>query len=580
MAVDRSNGRILLFGGASTANGHGGVVATYNDTWVWTGSDWRNLVPQVVPGQRLGAVLAWDESVGALCLHAGSAGLGYGYYAGEVWIWQQNNWVLGPKSPFWLVGSMTPDPKHVGESIARAHDGVSSMWWRGSTKSGWRVARDMGKNNLRSVPFYDYARRRMVVVETATDACSMDCIEWNGGSWERRDGIKFAAHNSSGWHYNPHRDKVVGFDGCARGGVRVIELVGQDVVEVASYAVPEHFNRYCYLDGFDMCLSIHSDRFRGWITWCWSKATGFVEDTRLQISPAGPLVYDAARQCVVMPHVAQKQTWEWRPATGWQSIKTSHIPTSTSRAMAYDRLRRRTVLYLAPSNQRQEIWEYDGVDWYNVTPSVNPPWRTQAELVYAPEYGGVILIGGTDLPTFYNGMWAWDGKQWSKLQPSNGDVSCLASNMNPVYDYSQKRLLLMSDAGVGSSARMWELRRVRLQLTEPLPRVGDAFNAEFRGLRSGNIVLLAMSLADSPGVVVGPSAYGPWGMRIPLANDEVFRMSLGLAMVGAVDSKGDASVSLMIPKISELRGVRLHFCGVTLDPAGIYASNGEYVDIR
>ncbi|MCB9917202.1 MAG: hypothetical protein H6832_02205 [Planctomycetes bacterium] len=580
MGVDKSSGKILLFGGAATANG--GIAATYSDTWEWTGANWVQLLPTTVPGRRLNASLAWDSSIGALCMYGGSANGWFGLYPGECWVWRSGNWQLGPKTPFVGVGAVLRSPKQVTHNVFLADDGVATNWWEGSVVHGWHISRDMGKRYLSPLAYYDNMRSRLVAA--VQKGASLDFKEWDGKLWSHVPGFLFATPNSRGWHYSGKSDAIRGFDAATSGAgvMRVVELRGHNVAEAFRYDAVGDGTLYAYMDDVDMCLSIRFERYIGWRTWLWSPRAGFVRDNRKEIDPASPLVYDSGRKCVVM-YGGNGVTWEWRQATGWQAVSTVHFPSRvTNVTAAYDIARKRVVAFETPARNQQTVWEYDGIDWRDVTPAVNPPWREGGELVYAPAFGGVVLVGGVDAltPVYYSDVWVWSGVAWRRLRANTGDPACWGVHFNPVYDGARERLVLITDAGVTYSSQMWELRDVKMRLTQPLPRIGEKMQARFSGLPPGGVLVLGMSLGEAPGVVIGNSKHGPWPLRMPLADDPVFRASLGLGLLAVADQQGSATIPLQIPAMNELRGLRLFFGAVCISAAGMSVTNGEYADIR
>jgi hypothetical protein len=82
MAFDPATGQLVLFGGN---NGTGNL----NDTWIWTGSTWRQQSPSVIPPARSGATMAFDSVSGQLLLFGGG---GNTASLNDSWVWTGTTW--------------------------------------------------------------------------------------------------------------------------------------------------------------------------------------------------------------------------------------------------------------------------------------------------------------------------------------------------------------------------------------------------------------------------------------------------------------------------------------------------------
>jgi hypothetical protein len=90
-------------------------------------------------------------------------------------------------------------------------------------------------------------------------------------------------------------------------------------------------------------------------------------------------------------------------------------------ALAYDRARRRTVLFGGVRNISShrsllldDTWEWDGTEWKEIHAMPAPSPRSSP----AGAFDGkrVLVFGGTGEPAaLLSDTWAWDGSAWSKL---------------------------------------------------------------------------------------------------------------------------------------------------------------------
>jgi hypothetical protein len=84
LALDPTNGRLLLFGGYSLTQG------AIGDTWTWDGTNWNKLAPVTSPSKRFRATMASWAAGGKVILRGGVAGPD----VGDAWTWDGSNWTL------------------------------------------------------------------------------------------------------------------------------------------------------------------------------------------------------------------------------------------------------------------------------------------------------------------------------------------------------------------------------------------------------------------------------------------------------------------------------------------------------
>jgi hypothetical protein len=112
-------------------------------------------------------------------------------------------------------------------------------------------------------------------------------------------------------------------------------------------------------------------------------------------------------------------TGAWKPGSG---------PGGGSHpAMAYDAKAKLTVLFGADG----QTWTFDGAAWKEANPAAKPPARTHAGMCYAPEAGGVVLVGGSTC----RDTWVYDasGNAWKEL-PAAGLPSDLKPGAGRAYN--------------------------------------------------------------------------------------------------------------------------------------------------
>jgi hypothetical protein len=166
------------------------------------------------------------------------------------------------------------------------------------------------------------------------------------------------------------------------------------------------------------------------------------------------MTYDSVRKRVVMfggRHVDSafnetllNDTWEWDGTTWTQRFPIHVPPPQFHHSLAYDSVRRRTVLFGGAnrgSPMGRATWEWDGVDWVEKDPRSPAPWVTQAAMAYDPAHQRVVLFGGDD----GNGRadastWTWDGISWLRMSPASSPRAGLGFSM--AFDSARQRIVL------------------------------------------------------------------------------------------------------------------------------------------
>ncbi len=147
-------------------------------------------------------------------------------------------------------------------------------------------------------------------------------------------------------------------------------------------------------------------------------------------SDAG-FVYDSARTRMVLyggnagggpfGGPSNDETWAWDGQT-WTQLQPTNTPGGLAlHGMAYDPLRDRVVVYGGLDNNafpiaKNETWEFDGTNWTQAMPSVDPGPREHPAMCWDPVNGRVLLFGGID-PQIggFSDTWSYDGTNWTRL---------------------------------------------------------------------------------------------------------------------------------------------------------------------
>ena len=172
-------------------------------------------------------------------------------------------------------------------------------------------------------------------------------------------------------------------------------------------------------------------------TWTWSKQSqSWVQQAA--VSPlrlTATMAYDEAHSVVVLfggVYVGttgnppkrfirlDNNTWAWDGLTWTAYVPTVRPPARNSASMVYDAMRKKVVLFggcgaMSCASQLNDTWTWDGVNWHQESPATSPSPRMGAAMSYDPIRGKVILFGGATSTSYYNDTWSWDGVNWTQL---------------------------------------------------------------------------------------------------------------------------------------------------------------------
>lgn len=140
------------------------------------------------------------------------------------------------------------------------------------------------------------------------------------------------------------------------------------------------------------------------------------------------MAYDLSRQRVVMfggstGSANLSDVWEWNDVS-WTKITPATTSPSArfGHAMTYDQQKQRVLLVggdqgtLISSTLREDVWEWSGSDWVDVTPTASTPKpgiRANSQLVYLSQ-GRSLLVGGTGTFGLTFDTWEWNGVSWTR----------------------------------------------------------------------------------------------------------------------------------------------------------------------
>jgi hypothetical protein len=413
MAYDSARGKTVLFGGEILSSS-----TCFGDTWEWDGTSWTQPTqptPQTSPSPRANLAMAYDAAHGTTVLFGG-AGSGNGFDQpdlGDTWEWDGTTWA--ERTP-----AASPSPRW-GHAMA-----------------------------------YDVAGREVILFGGAWgDGLSADAWAWDGTTWTERRPPFPATRESHAIAFDGARGKTVLFGGLGGQPSTAVDPDLADTWEwdgtrwterTPSQSPPGRFGHGMAFDGtrkrtvlfggaweaYDSSNEAHATALSD--TWEWDGT-----NWTLRTPPTSPsqradhaMAFDSARGVTVLfggvlpcgfpalpgTCLVFGDTWEW-DGSNWTERTPAHSPAPRfGHAMAFDSVRRVTVLFGAPNPSvlpfppanpgPPETWEWDGTNWTQMTPTAIPPGGAMA---FDSHRGKTVLCNGAQ-------TWEWDGSDWTQQAPA------------------------------------------------------------------------------------------------------------------------------------------------------------------
>jgi hypothetical protein len=407
LIYDSARGVTVLYTGSSDGSGR-------DSTWEWHGTEWTDMTPcpeeLQPPGNPTppsGGAMAYDSARGVTVLLGVSAGVSAN---SNTWEWNGSNWVdVTPAGPAPRSSTLVYDAAHaVAVSFADGSLANGQTWeWNGSSWKNVTASTPLTSASSTSespscggeAMAYDTRRGVTILnggaVGTHCEGAEHETWEWNGETWTDR---------------TPPGGGPVG------GTQNAIAYDSANGEMVFSDGVGE--------------------------LWTWDGALW----RNISTSGAAPMaregqssVYDTARSVTLVfggtgrdpatgASLLLNDTWEW-DGIRWTNVTPPGGGSSppAAGAMAYDESRSVAVLFggdvttqtsgcTVPDGSAGylcgDTWEWNGVLWSDVTPSVGNPPAGLGQMAFDASLGGVVLYASDE------STWLWNGSEWTNLAPS------------------------------------------------------------------------------------------------------------------------------------------------------------------
>ena len=575
MAYDHALQRVLLFGG-TTDMGWQLSAAGCSDTWRWDGRDWLQLLPVHSPSARCGHAMASDTARQRVVLFGGTNG--WGNAKQDTWEWDGTDWQQHSPSqvpPGRMLGAMAYDALRGVTVLYGGYDfsgpyGLpsprSDCWeWDGVD---WQQVAAQPVPHWLEAPMmtYDVAQQRVVLFGNNPFGSQLYAWEWDGVSW-----LPHPATPSTGNRYyasiahDAARGQTILCGGTrvsCRDGLQVSCNAGEPIRPVDTWALDGAAWTMCHIAegagavalaaSYDsvrnvfVSLSMHqgvcgvTHSMREWDGQRWTHHAAVPGGSGLSRFGSA-MAFDSVRGAAVLfggysfPHPfgygLLDDTWEWDGATWLARQPLNRPPGRGDHSMAFDSLRGVTVLFGGEPYDAEEtvplndIWEYDGTNWQERSPSNSPSPRVGHAMAFDPLRGVTVMFGGDERgPSLLADTWEWDGCNWQQVAASGPPA---ASNHAMCWDPARQQLVTyVQDEVWGFDGAYW----TQVQTAQPLPPANGgamAYDVTRQALVviGSGITRLIGDVAEPTSVPVGSGCPGTLG--VPRLGSELLRIGAG-----------------------------------------------------
>ena len=432
MAFDNNREKVILFGGSPSD-----TTSYLGDTWEWDGTEWTEVVGTGPPA-RAHHAMAYDSGRSETVLFGGSGPEALR----DTWVFHCE--VIGSNTPTVTptntptetftptdTPSITPTPTFTETPTNTPTNTVTDTSTPTETPAeqcGWEErfpATSPTVSVLHDMAYDSWREKTVLFGEDGSD----DTWEWDGTTWNKAATSGPSARFYHAMAFDSKRGKVVLFGGTTNGSDRL-----NDTWE--------------------------------WDGTSWSQVASTGPSGRVAICNC--MIYDTHREVVVLHGgtSGSNETWEWN-GTAW-SLASTDGPSRVHHAMAYDTVRKTTLLFggaVPEQPASSETWEYDGTTWAQVTTS-GPPARVYHRMAFDKDRGKAVMFGGQfsggGAPT-YTDTWEWNGSEWTEVSAS-GPGARAHSAME--YDGARREIVMFG--GGPSWADTW-IYRCSLDSATPTP---------------------------------------------------------------------------------------------------------------
>jgi cysteine-rich repeat protein len=395
LAFDSARGVTVMFGG--------GYQYKYWDTWEYDGTSWQEVATANHPSGRSEATMVYDSARGVAVLFGGRP-----YNAELTWEYDGVDWVSRSTAtrPAWRYAQpMVYDPvrQRVVMTMGRNDSRDFDDTWEYDGVDWTRVVTRDHPTGAFNAGFGFDAARGVAVLLGGNTVCNTgaDLLwEYDGSEWTARFTI------------GERRRTAAARDTLRR---RTVLFGGEEscYADATTWVLED--------DAWTMLHPAHrpTPRFRHALAY---------DAWRDRVVLFGG--YEEVRGSFGSNMLSATDTWEF-DGTDWSEVVTQMAPPARSlHRLVFDPLRGVTVLFggyehCPPgcSNNLGDTWEYDGSEWVERTLPHSPPLRWGASVAFDSARGVIVLFGGqhrVESPENLEDTWEYDGLDWTEVTDAGG----------------------------------------------------------------------------------------------------------------------------------------------------------------
>ncbi|MGI0132335.1 MAG: Kelch repeat-containing protein [Thermoplasmata archaeon] len=496
MTYDASDQYVLLLGRVAGQYGTPGAT----DAWTYRAGNWTPLVRHPMPQSCAGSVMAYDDTDGYVVYVAGS-GSGYDYTpcpsAGETWTYHAGRWML--------LNLTSSPPSRYGASMTNDSSDGYLLLFGGS--NGSCVTKSLGYQ------------------------CN-DTWTFSNGTWNQLHPVASPSNRSdAGLAYDAKDGYVVLFGGStqftALSDTWTFHAGNWTEIYPATSPPVPYPDGFAYdpADGVVVYTNTLNYTIAGVeMTWTFSAGNWTnVNPTSGPVSRLGPAeAFDGADGYLLLfgglGYSYFADTWSF--VGGNWSNRTPLTPSPRwDAAIAYDAADAKVLLFggdgcspvgggctLSAGTFLNDTWAFSGREWTQLFPTVSPPARSRAGLVYDAADGTILLFGGVGALGPLNDTWTFASGAWTRVPTTSAPSPRSATQM--VYDAHDGVVLLFggdpqypANRDIGGLRDTWSyLGGTWANLTSSLATSppGEASNPLAYDAAEGEVVLFGIvALASS-----------------------------------------------------------------------------------
>jgi hypothetical protein len=377
-------------------------------TWEWNGTDWARRQPSNSPPESYSG-MAYDSVRRKTVLVTKE---------GETWEWDGADWSRRMSLP----------------------------------------ALSISNNVSRRMAFDTKKARVLLFSPRHVDTDAGDLWEWDGTAWSARSQTSTP---SPRWNhlmaFDSLRQRLMLFGGGQPKNVSFLEDTWEfdgtawDLQNPATSPGPIVIGAAAYSPTSAAVLLVGgfragrgNDDVWSWNGTAWAKRTP--ETTRWCSKQA--VAFDTDRGVLVEfgGDAGTGEAWEWNGHALVEVPAPLNPPNRLVPALAFDRLRHRSVLF--GGEGKNDTWEWSGTDWFAYEPHARPSALQWHAMAYDEQRQQVVLFGGEAGGVAVNDTWMWEPEAptptWRYVNASSSPPRSKAHAM--AYDSTGHRLLVFGGA--------------------------------------------------------------------------------------------------------------------------------------